>query len=268
MSHVDYDYSSYDLEPIPPIDQAVDRSQVMIIYLQYRHNSSLVKKEIANNKMFGRLLKTLLPSDNKSQEKSKKKSQPKKKPQKKPQTQSERKPIPSALRNSVWIQYHGRSNIGRCYCCGTSVTRYNRGWHCAHVKSDAKGGPTTLDNLRVSCPHCNLSMGDQNLYAYIRDKQLSGPGRRNINTYFRAHPDQKHDVRTNNWGKSNKSNKSNKSQPRKKTTTQPQKKPRSRKKTTTQTQKKPHAKSNTSRKTPNVEKVRQDLKVRPIVTVA
>ena len=92
---------------------------------------------------------------------------------------SEREQIPPKLRNTVWTIYHGRKTHGICYCCGIRVERYNSGWHCSHVLSQAKGGKNEVDNLRVCCTHCNTSMGDQNLYTYIKDnilhKSLYGP---------------------------------------------------------------------------------------------
>lgn len=109
--------------------------------------------------------------------------------------------IPPYLRNSVWTTYHQERDYGICYACGTTIARYNKGWHCSHVQAEVKDGPTTLDNLRTCCQHCNLSMGNQNLYAYIRDNQLTGPGSKQMHTYFRRHPDQRLDKRTNNWGR-------------------------------------------------------------------
>jgi hypothetical protein len=44
-------------------------------------------------------------------------------------------------------------------------------------------------------------MGDQNLYAYIKEKNLRGPGVANVREYLSKHPSQAYDVRTNNWGK-------------------------------------------------------------------
>lgn len=108
--------------------------------------------------------------------------------------------IPKEMRDKVWNVYHGEKNIGVCYCCNKQIERYHAGWHCAHVKADVKGGPTIVENLRTCCPHCNLSMGDQNLYVYILQENLKGPGATNANSYLRDHPDQKGDVRTNNWG--------------------------------------------------------------------
>ena len=109
--------------------------------------------------------------------------------------------IPKHVRDNVWIKYNGNGSRGICYACGTKVNRYNAGWHCSHVISDSKGGEETVENLRTCCRHCNLSMGDQNLYAYIRDKGLTGPGSRNVKSYLNRHPSQKFDKRTNNWGK-------------------------------------------------------------------
>lgn len=109
--------------------------------------------------------------------------------------------IPKHIRNSVWNNYHHGTDTGICYCCGLSIYRYNKGWHCAHVIAEAKGGVIAVDNLRPSCAHCNLSMGDLNLYVYIKQKQLRGPGCKNVNTYLKAHPDQILDKRTNNWRK-------------------------------------------------------------------
>lgn len=107
--------------------------------------------------------------------------------------------IPQEIRNKVWTTYHGEKDTGICYCCGTKIERYHAGWHCSHVVALDKGGPTTVENLRTCCQHCNLSMGDQNLYVYIKDKGLNGPGSRNVNNYLLRHSSQINDKRTNNW---------------------------------------------------------------------
>lgn len=125
---------------------------------------------------------------------------------KKPKKKSKDR-IPPKVRNDVWIKYNGDCDIGVCYACGTQIKRYNYGWHCSHVIADSKNGTETVDNLRTCCKHCNLSMGDQNLYIYIRDKKLKGPGSKNLKDYLSKHPSQINDTRTNNWNKSNKSNK-------------------------------------------------------------
>lgn len=109
--------------------------------------------------------------------------------------------IPKKLRNQVWLKYQGENNVGLCYCCATNITRFHAGFHCAHVKAEEKGGLTVLENLRTTCRFCNLSMGTMNLYAYIVEKQLIGPGAKNAESYFSEHPSERYDKRTNNWGK-------------------------------------------------------------------
>lgn len=118
-----------------------------------------------------------------------------------PPPSPKRTPIPKRVRDGVWQKYHG-NGYGVCYTCGCRLDpSIPRGWHCSHVISDNMGGQPTIENLRTCCPHCNLSMGDQCLYAYIASKNLHGPGRRNVNAYFKAHPEQRNSQRTNNWGK-------------------------------------------------------------------
>ena len=112
-----------------------------------------------------------------------------------------RERMPKEIRDATWIKYNGPNNTGQCYCCGVTIQRYNNGWHCSHVKADVKGGETTVDNLRACCRRCNLSMGDQNMYTYMRDKNKKGPGSKNIKLYLHNHPSQQFDKRTNNWGK-------------------------------------------------------------------
>lgn len=109
--------------------------------------------------------------------------------------------IPTQIRNDVWIKYNGNVDSGICYACGIVIERYNAGWHCSHVISDDKGGPTNIENLRSCCRHCNLSMGNCNLYTYIRDKKLTGPGSKNVHAYLSRHNSQYNDKRTNNWGR-------------------------------------------------------------------
>ena len=114
---------------------------------------------------------------------------------------SKKERIPTYIRDSVWETYHNKNTKGKCYCCNISVNRYHAGWHCSHVMADTKGGLNTIENLRVCCAGCNLSMGDQNMYAYIRDKKLKGAGSKNIEKYFKSHPKERYDKRTNNWNK-------------------------------------------------------------------
>lgn len=86
-------------------------------------------------------------------------------------TAAKRKPIPKRIREEVWTKYCGDKETGACYVCHTKVLRRNRGWDCSHVHADALGGLPTVANLRVCCPHCNRSMGTQNLYDYKRKRK-------------------------------------------------------------------------------------------------
>lgn len=110
----------------------------------------------------------------------------------------EKQKIPKTIRQEVWNKYHCDKTTGVCYSCGKEIQ--NKGWHCSHVVSENKGGKIEIDNLRTCCQHCNLSMGNQNLYAYVRDKKLTGPAQTHVNKYFKKHESQKFDKRTNNWG--------------------------------------------------------------------
>lgn len=123
------------------------------------------------------------------------------------QVKKKKQAIPKKTRDAVWEKYHGNNDVGVCYCCGKNVTRDC--WQAAHIISDSTGGQVTVDNLRVNCSHCNLSCGNQNLYAYIRDKDLKGPGRKNVNAYFKKNPSQINSKRTNNWGNNKKKNQQN-----------------------------------------------------------
>jgi 5-methylcytosine-specific restriction endonuclease McrA len=111
--------------------------------------------------------------------------------------------IPKDIRNSVWLKYHGSKNEGVCYCCGSSIDN-KHGWHCSHVLSRNKGGKDTVENLRTCCQHCNLSMGNCNLYVYIKKRNLKGPGSSAMDEYLTKNKSQVHDKRTNNWGKKRK----------------------------------------------------------------
>ena len=104
--------------------------------------------------------------------------------------------IPKKVRDAVWVKYHGEAEAGTCYCCGKDIQRYNAGWHCSHVLSDLKGGAEIVENLRTCCPHCNLSMGSQNLYVYMKEHNMPGPGKENVEKYLATHKDQINDKRT------------------------------------------------------------------------
>lgn len=112
--------------------------------------------------------------------------------------------IPKAIRDAVWLKYHGDNEEGICYACNRIIFRDRAGWHCSHVLSENKNGQIKVKNMRTCCAGCNLSMGNQNLYAYIRDKNLKGPGSKNVAAYFEKNPSQINDKRTNNWNRKKK----------------------------------------------------------------
>jgi len=122
--------------------------------------------------------------------------------------------IPKKIRDGTWIKYFGESDEGICYSCGKRVERYNAGWQCSHViaekSPDGKPGEITVENLRVGCAGCNIGCGNGNLYVYIRDKKLKGPGSKNVDTYFKKNPSQINNKRTNNWGNNKKKSEENK----------------------------------------------------------
>lgn len=115
------------------------------------------------------------------------------------ETKTKKQRIPPEMRKQVWTHYFGSATSGKCYCCNDYLP--SRGWHCSHVISEDKGGVISLDNLRPCCAGCNLSMGNCNLYAYAVKKGMSGPALINAEKYFRRHPEQRNDKRTNNYGK-------------------------------------------------------------------
>ena len=51
----------------------------------------------------------------------------------------------------------------RCRICGVQCNDGIHKIHFDHIKPWAKGGETTLDNLRVLCSDCNKALGDANI---------------------------------------------------------------------------------------------------------
>jgi hypothetical protein len=114
-------------------------------------------------------------------------------------TGAKKERIPPEMRKQVWAKYFGSATSGKCYCCNDYLP--SKGWHCSHVIAEDKGGVISLENLRPCCAGCNLSMGNCNLYAYAVKKNMGGLALINSETYFRRHPEQRNDKRTNNYGR-------------------------------------------------------------------
>jgi hypothetical protein len=67
-----------------------------------------------------------------------------------------KKAINKRLRYAVWKEYMGEVYSGLCYCCAQTridVTCFQAG----HVVAEARGGETTIQNLRPICGLCNQS---------------------------------------------------------------------------------------------------------------
>jgi hypothetical protein len=78
-----------------------------------------------------------------------------------------KKQIHEALKTSVWNKYVGANKgTAPCYACKqTQISQ--REFDTGHVIAEINGGETNLTNLRPICRKCNLSMGAQNMDAFI-----------------------------------------------------------------------------------------------------
>jgi len=79
--------------------------------------------------------------------------------------------IPKTMRNCVWLNYFGSQREGKCKCClRETISIMN--FHCGHIKAEANGGTTTLDNLKPICMLCNTSCGKQDMNEFIKNYNL------------------------------------------------------------------------------------------------
>lgn len=72
--------------------------------------------------------------------------------------------IPKAVRDKVWKIWIGDEMRGKCYVCDKDI--WFTDFHCAHITADVLGGEVTVENLRPSCPTCNMSMGTHDLIEF------------------------------------------------------------------------------------------------------
>lgn len=80
-----------------------------------------------------------------------------------------RKKIPKAIRTLVWNKYIGADiTAAKCLCCREEKISHTN-WHCGHVHSEAKGGDTTINNLRPICAPCNSSMGTKSMNEFMEE---------------------------------------------------------------------------------------------------
>ncbi len=71
--------------------------------------------------------------------------------------------IKAALREQVWLRYAGPTYSTKCATnwCQNIVDVFN--FQCGHMKAEANGGATTLENLTPLCSRCNQSMGTMHM---------------------------------------------------------------------------------------------------------
>ena len=71
----------------------------------------------------------------------------------------QKKTIPKALREQVWLTYAGKRYEKKCTVswCKNRMTVFD--FHVGHNIPESKGGETVISNLLPICSRCNLSMG-------------------------------------------------------------------------------------------------------------
>ena len=72
-----------------------------------------------------------------------------------------KKPIPKALREQVWITSFGKVFEHKCYVnwCSNVIDVFS--FESGHNIPESKGGLTVLENLKPICSRCNKSMNDK-----------------------------------------------------------------------------------------------------------
>lgn len=83
-----------------------------------------------------------------------------------------KKPIPPKLRQEVWERNIGDRLWGNCFTCNMRLSSFE--FAAGHVHSEAKGGSTTIDNLKVVCKSCNSKMGTQNMNEFKKIRYSKG----------------------------------------------------------------------------------------------
>jgi hypothetical protein len=69
--------------------------------------------------------------------------------------------IPAKIRYTLWKSTFPDISKGNCYVCNCDVEFDN--FHASHIISVKHGGTDKLQNLKICCSVCNLSMGSKNL---------------------------------------------------------------------------------------------------------
>jgi hypothetical protein len=76
-------------------------------------------------------------------------------------TMYQKKKIPKALREQVWLRRIGPKFQTKCMTvwCKNIITVFD--FQCGHDIPESKGGTTNIANLYPICARCNISMGNQ-----------------------------------------------------------------------------------------------------------
>ena len=80
--------------------------------------------------------------------------------------------IPKTIKNCLWINYFKDSRVGVCQCCKRETITWGN-FHAGHIKAEAHGGKTALDNLIPLCQLCNCSMGTSNVFDFVAKYNLN-----------------------------------------------------------------------------------------------
>lgn len=82
--------------------------------------------------------------------------------------ESRRKGIPKHIKTLVWNKYIGAATPStKCLSCREELISI-RSFHCGHVIAEAKGGDSTINNLRPICAPCNSSMGTMSMNEFTK----------------------------------------------------------------------------------------------------
>ena len=79
--------------------------------------------------------------------------------------------IPKTIKNCLWINYFKDSRVGVCQCCKRETISWGN-FHAGHIKAEAHGGKTALDNLIPLCQLYNCSMSTSNVFDFITKYNL------------------------------------------------------------------------------------------------
>jgi hypothetical protein len=78
-----------------------------------------------------------------------------------------RRQVPKKIKEDAWFKYVGRGKPDvLCICCRNSVITPFQ-FHAGHITSCKNGGATIVENIRPICGACNLSMGAENMRAFV-----------------------------------------------------------------------------------------------------